>query len=306
MDWEEKVYDLKKEIRERDEQSVDQLGDGIIDALSARYEAMLEAETDRLDSSREAWETWRDDSVKAIEDQIAALDKLADTEDREAKDAEELRKIEKLRRDVEYEQDDYNRLKLQEQLDKALADREDRLRKLEMEDQKAALQEEIDHINQKADDQLTALDEEQDAIEKSYEERLKNAALQAEAERLVMQSNQEELVELLGEFAPEYDALGKTFGEKLAQGFQEKVGSIVSWFEDFNQTLYGIQQDAANAALADTDAFYSAQSGRSEERAGGAPTVVYQTVQFNEPVDSPSKVARRIEEANEALGAMLV
>ena len=47
--------------------------------------------------SKEAWKEWRDDSVKAIKDQIAALDDLAKTEDREKQDQEELRKIAKLR-----------------------------------------------------------------------------------------------------------------------------------------------------------------------------------------------------------------
>ena len=130
MAWEEKVYDLKKEIRERDADSIDQLADGVVSALEKRYEAMRDAEIERLDKSREAWEQWRDDSVAAIEDQIAALDQLADTEDEEKKSAEELRKIEKLRREVEYEQDAYNRQKLKQQLDEAVASREERLRKL--------------------------------------------------------------------------------------------------------------------------------------------------------------------------------
>lgn len=85
MAWEEKVYGLKKEIRERDADSIDQLADGVVSALEKRYEAMRDAEIQRLDKSREAWEQWRDDSVQAIEDQIAALDQLADTEDEEKK-----------------------------------------------------------------------------------------------------------------------------------------------------------------------------------------------------------------------------
>ena len=63
----------------------------MVSALEKRYEAMRDAEIERLDKSREAWEQWRDDSVQAIEDQIAALDQLADTEDEEKKSAEELR-----------------------------------------------------------------------------------------------------------------------------------------------------------------------------------------------------------------------
>lgn len=305
MAWEEKVYDLKKEIRERDADSIDQLADGVVSALEKRYEAMRDAEIERLDKSREAWEQWRDDSVAAIEDQIAALDQLADTEDEEKKSAEELRKIEKLRREVEYEQDAYNRQKLQQQLDEAVASREERLRKLELKQQKEALQEEIEKIRDQASEKIKELDGEQDAIEKAYEERLKAASLQAEAEKLLMTKSQDEIMDLLYEYVPEYDALGKSMGEKLLEGFQSKVGSIADWFRGFNDQLARMQEELAGSLNAATDRFYeSRRDTAGQSGAGGAP-VVQQTVNFYEPVESPSQVARRMEDVNDQLGMMM-
>lgn len=305
MAWEEKVYDLKKEIRERDADSIDQLADGVVSALEKRYEAMRDAEIERLDKSREAWEQWRDDSVQAIEDQIAALDQLADTEDEEKKSAEELRKIEKLRREVEYEQDAYNRQKLQQQLDEAVASREERLRKLELKQQKEALQEKIEKIRDQASEKIKELDGEQDAIEKAYEERLKAASLQAEAEKLLMTKSQDEIMDLLYEYVPEYDALGKSMGEKLLEGFQSKVGSIADWFRSFNDQLARMQEELAGTMNAATDRFYeSRRDTAGQSGAGGAP-VVQQTVNFYEPVESPSQVARRMEDVNDQLGMML-
>lgn len=305
MAWEEKVYDLKKEIRERDADSIDQLADGVVSALEKRYEAMRDAEIQRLDKSREAWEQWRDDSVAAIEDQIAALDQLADTEDEEKKSAEELRKIEKLRREVEYEQDAYNRQKLQQQLDEAVASREERLRKLELKQQKEALQEEIEKIRDQASEKIKELDGEQDAIEKAYEERLKAASLQAEAEKLLMTKSQDEIMDLLYEYVLEHDALGKSMGEKLLEGFQSKVGSIADWFRSFNDQLARMQEELAGSMNAATDRFYeSRRDTAGQSGAGGAP-VVQQTVNFYEPVESPSQVARRMEDVNDQLGWMM-
>lgn len=305
MAWEEKVYGLKKEIRERDADSIDQLADGVVSALEKRYEAMRDAEIERLDKSREAWEQWRDDSVAAIEDQIAALDQLADTEDEEKKSAEELRKIEKLRREVEYEQDAYNRQKLQQQLDEAVASREERLRKLELKQQKEALQEEIEKIRDQASEKIKELDGEQDAIEKAYEERLKAASLQAEAEKLLMTKSQDEIMDLLYEYVPEYDALGKSMGEKLLEGFQSKVGSITDWFRGFNDQLARMQEELAGSLNAATDRFYeSRRDTAGQSGAGGAP-VVQQTVNFYEPVESPGQVARRMEDVNDQLGMMM-
>lgn len=303
MDWEEKVYDLQQEIRERDAESLDQLSDSVIDALENRYQAMLDVELDRLEASREAWQTWRDDSVRAVEDQIAALDQLAAAQDREKQDAEELRKIEKLRQQIAYEQDDYNRAKLQQQLDQALESREERLARLALEDQKEALRAQIEEIEQAADSQLSALDREQEAVEAAYEERMQEAALRAEAEKLILGQSQDELLSLLEQYAPDYDALGQTLGEKLLDGFARGAGDVAAWFEDFHARLAQAQADMAALAQSAADTFY--QEREAAQTQAAAPVTVNQTVEFNQPVETPSQVARRMEEVNEALARML-
>lgn len=303
MDWEEKVYDLQQEIRERDAESLDQLSDSVIDALENRYQAMLDVELDRLEASREAWQTWRDDSVRAVEDQIAALDQLAAAQDREKQDAEELRKIEKLRQQIAYEQDDYNRAKLQQQLDQAMESREERLARLALEDQKEALRAQIEEIEQAADSQLSALDREQEAVEAAYEERMREAALRAEAEKLILGQSQDELLSLLEQYAPDYDALGQTLGEKLLDGFARGAGDVAAWFEDFGARLAQAQAGMAALAQSAADTFY--QEREAAQTQAAAPVTVNQTVEFNQPVETPSQVARRMEEVNEALARML-
>lgn len=305
MDWEEKVYDLQQEIRERDAESLDQLSDSVIDALENRYQAMLDGEIDRLEQSREAWRTWRDDSVRAVEDQIAALDQLATAQDREKQDAEELRKIEKLRQQIAYEQDDYNRAKLQQQLDQALESREERLARLELEDQKEALRAQIDQIEQAAESELAALDREQEAIEAAYADRMEEAALRAEAEKLILSQSQDELLSLLEQYAPDYDALGQMLGEKLLDGFARGAGGVAAWFEDFSARLAGAQAQMAALAQSAADTFYDGRQTAQAAQAAAPAVTVNQTVEFNQPVETPAQVARRMEEVNEALAMML-
>ena len=305
MDWEEKVYDLQQEIRERDAESLDQLSDSVIDALENRYQAMLDGEIDRLEQSREAWQTWRDDSVRAVEDQIAALDQLATAQDREKQDAEELRKIEKLRQQIAYEQDDYNRARLRQQLDQALESREERLARLELEDQKEALRAQIDQIEQTAESELTALDREQEAIEAAYADRMEAAALRAEAEKLILSQSQDELLSLLEQYAPDYDALGQTLGEKLLDGFARGAGDVAAWFEDFSARLAGAQAQMAALAQSAADTFYDGRRTAQAAQAAAPAVTVNQTVEFNQPVETPAQVARRMEEVNEALALML-
>lgn len=305
MDWEEKVYDLQQEIRERDAESLDQLSDSVIDALENRYQAMLDGEIDRLEQSREAWQTWRDDSVRAVEDQIAALDRLATAQDREKQDAEELRKIEKLRQQIAYEQDDYNRARLRQQLDQALESREERLARLELEDQKEALRAQIDQIEQAAQSGLAALDREQEAVEAAYADRMEEAALRAEAEKLILSQSQDELLSLLEQYAPDYDALGQTLGEKLLDGFARGAGDVAAWFEDFSARLAGAQAQMAALAQSAADTFYDGRRTAQTAQAAAPAVTVNQTVEFNQPVETPAQVARRMEEVNEALAMML-
>ena len=294
MEWEEKVYDLRQEIRERDAASLDSLSDGVLTALENRYEAMLEAERQRLDESRDSWEKWRDERVAAIEAQIAALDRLADAQDREKRDAEELRKIAKLEQLIAYEQDDYNRAKLTQQLDQAVREREERLRSLALEDEKEALRAQIEAIEKEADARLEALEREEADVEAAYAQRMEEAALRAEAEKLILTQSQDELLSLIESYAPAYDAAGQTLGEKLLEGFSEKVGSIAQWFEDFNAQIARAQAEVAGASQEAAERFY-------QERG----LTVHQTVTFNEPVDSPAQVARRVEQANRELALML-
>lgn len=306
-DIEERLYDTRQAIRERDSQSLDTLAQGIVTALQARYEAMQEAEIERLDASREAWHKWADDSVAAIQAQIDALDDLADTEDREAQDAKELRKITSLQEQITYEQDAYNRAQLQAQLEKAIADREARLRKLSLQDQKDALKDQIDAIKDKAQQEQDAIDKEQTDIEKAYAERMKAAALQAEAERMLMAESQENILALISQYAEDYNATGKSLGEQWLDGFMGAAGSIENWFNSFNARIEEIQAQIAQTALQASENFYSAQAQRqaaANQAASitqSAPVTVKQENNFYQPIESPADAARRIQRVNEAL-----
>ena len=114
-----------------------------------------------------------------------------------------------------------------------------------------------------------------------------------------MQDSQQQIIDLIKSYAPEYDALGKTFGEKLMDGFLSQVGRIEDWMGQFNAAIQSAQQQMASASLQAADAFYSTRPA--------AQTVqVEQHCVFNTPVESPADTARRIRRANEELGMQLL
>lgn len=299
MEWEERIFDVQQEIRQRDAESLDRLSEGVVEALTEKYEAMRDAELQRVEDSRRAWESWRDDSVRAIEDQIDALDRLAAAEEREDQDAEELRRIEQLKRDIAYEQDEYNRKKLEEQLRQTIEEREKRLRRQELEDQKDALRQQAEEVERRAQQELDKLDQEEAFIEKVYEKRLEAAALEAEAEKMIVENNQQEILALLNTYVPEYDLLGRSMGERLLAGFQSAVGNVEGWIGQLTQQVDSLWNGLVTTA-GQPVALLGGSSGPGVSR---PPEVnIVQNVNFNQPVESPGDVARRMESVNQALG----
>jgi hypothetical protein len=303
LNLEERIHDVQESIADQDKEDLDTLANGVVSALQARYEAMKDQELDALDQSRKAWEDWRDSNVSAVQAQIDALDELSEAEDREADDAEKKRKIANLQQQLEYEQDTYNRAKLQQQLTDAQNSYADWLKKNAREDQKTALEKQIDAINARAESELSNLDDQQQKIEDAYAARLQTAALEAEAEKLLMNSTQQQIIALINQYAPDYNATGQNLGEQLYQGFLGRVGNIATWFTSFNNAVNNAQNAMATQAQNAASGFYQ------QANANGISTsnvTVNQTNQFYTPVETPSQTARRIQQANEELALSLL
>lgn len=299
MDWEERVHDVRQDMRRQEEDDLNRLTQSVQSALKEKYQTMRDTELNRLNNSRQAWLNWRDDSLGAIDDQISALDRLEEAQQREEQDEKELRNIEKLRQDVAYEQDDYNRQMLERQLEEAIAQREERLRAQETEDRRAALRKEADDIRAQAQQRIDALEREADAVQEAYAALTDPDNLKTEAQQLVLSGDQQQILSLLSEFTPHYDALGRTMGEKLLDGFRAAVGDLSGWFDQLAMGMETAQNQLAGAQ----EMAYSRSSptGRAAERG----VSVQQTVHFHQQVESPGDVARRMDAVNQALGVLM-
>lgn len=307
---EDRIYEARQRLREEEIADLDRLNDGILTALRARYDEQRKIEEDALKASSDNWKTWADESVKAIQAQIDALDELTKTEDREAQDAKESRKIEATKQLIAYELDDYNRSQLEKELERLEEARADRLRKNAIADEKERLRAEQEAIRERAQTEQDAIQKQQDELNAVYDERTKDAALRAEAERMMIQGNQDDILALISSYAPDYEATGKTLGERLYAGMQEGLGDITNWFDAFNSQIIGMQNQFAQSALAAADAYYAARSTGSSTAPSSAtqatvPVNVNQEYNFYEPVVSPSDVARKTAKANQDLADLL-
>ena len=306
---EEQLYEVRQQIRERDAQNIDTVADGIIEALQNKYEAQKQAEMDRLDESAAAWEKWGEEQTEAIQNQIDALDDLTESEDRAEEEAKKLRKISMLEQQLQYEQDNYNKVQLQKQLDAAREELEKWRKEKEREDLRSDLEEQKDAVNKRVEAEKEAIQNQKEALEKEYESLLEEKKLQAEAEKLLLQNNQSEIIQLLKEFAPEYEMVGQTLGEKLAEGFEKTVGgSITTWFDNLTQRITQYQTQMAQTAMEAADNFWIGRQNGTGGPEIKPPSEVVQniTVHFNQPVNSPIEEMRELKRVMEQAAKLIV
>lgn len=293
----QKIYDARKALREGEESQITTLHDAVSRALTARYEEQRDAEKNRIADSAAAWQRWSDETCAAIRRQIEALDEQAQEQERAKTTEEHLRSIDRLESALLFERDSYNRMQLEKQLDRAREAWAQVQRDWAQEDERTALDAQMEAAMQRAQENIDALRNESKRIDSVYDELLKGQSVAAEAQKALLESTQEELLHLLGAYAPDYEATGRSLGERLYDGFVQAFGDAGAWFEAFNAQFEAAAERAQTAALG---AAQSLVAQGQTQAVVTAPTI-QQTVNFNQPVESPADVARRMRQVSEEL-----
>lgn len=293
----QKIYDARKALREGEESQITTLHDAVTRALTARYEEQRDAEKNRIADSVAAWQRWSDETCAAIRRQIEALDEQAQEQERAKTTEEHLRSIDRLESALLFERDSYNRMQLEKQLDRAREAWAQVQRDWAQEDERTALDAQMEAAMQRAQENIDALRNESKRIDSVYDELLKGQSVAAEAQKALLESTQEELLHLLGAYAPDYEATGRSLGERLYDGFVQAFGDAGAWFEAFNAQFEAAAERAQTAALG---AAQSLVAQGQTQAVVTAPTI-QQTVNFNQPVESPADVARRMRQVSEEL-----
>ena len=302
MDIDERIHDARQALREQETEKLTTLGDALATALEGRYEEQRRIEQQRITESIAAWQTWSDETCAAIQKQLDALDAQEQAEDRQKTREENLRKIASLEQAILYENDEYNRAQLQKQLALAQAAWEKVQSDWARADERDALTGQMQAIRDQADEQIRKLEEESTRIDSVYDELVKGQSLAAEAQKLLMESTQDDLLSLLSTYAPEYEATGRTLGEKLYEGFAAAFGDISAWFDGLDAQFEQLVARTQEAAFAGAGAIKAAGDDRAQV---GAAPVIQQTVNFNQPVESAADVTRRMQQVSEELAGMI-
>lgn len=349
--------DYAEAVKKAQIDSINDMSKGIQDALKAKYQAEKQAAEDSVKAAQAANDQWKNDQLDAIktvynarvdaaqkaadeeikrindvynaqmdaiQKQLDALEEAEKQKTRAEMDAEDEQKIKELRDKMEYEHDDYNKTQLQKELNKVIADMNERHRQEQLQDTKDALKSEQQELKDKLSeetqaikDQLAAkkeimaaeyqaqqdninaiyaaqkasLDQQLADTQAHYAKLLEAKSLQAEAEKMIINNQQQDILKLLNDFGDGYQLAGQTLGEKMVAGFKPKVDEISSM-------IAGViaQIDAARSAaletmvLAANAASAEADTGKSGKTAGN--TNIDVTNNFYSKVTSPSDVSR--------------
>lgn len=300
-----KIYNLKEELRQNEVSALDDLGAAITEALKSRYEEQRKAERDRINESIEAWEQWEKSTVESIQAEIDALDALEKEQESQSAAAEYYRKSQELKLQIAYEKDDYQRKQLEKELNRLTEEEEKRLRKEQLEKQKEELQNQIEEARNTAEERKKALEEELEVIDENYDKLTSALSLRAQAEQIIMQQSQEQIISMIKSYAPEYDLAGQSIGESLYEAFKSKVDNIYSYIEEVMSAIRQYQEKAKAAAVKAANDFE--QSYHSSAKSSQPPNSVsvYYTSNFNTPVQSPVQTKRAIESTASSIAAMI-
>lgn len=371
-------------VKQEQIDSINELSSAVQKALKERYTAEKEAAVQRVKDAQEANEAWKKaqlDAVKdayesqkkmaeesanaeieqiervynaqiaAIDAELAAMEKAEQQRSRAELDADDELKISRLQGKIEYEHDEFNKAQLQKELQRVMAEQDERHRQEQLQDRKEDLQAqrkelqdslkermeqlkthlaekkvvedadylaEVERINATYENTKTSLEQRMIATQDHYAKLLDAKRIQAEAEKMIVQDQQEEIIKLLGEFGDDYKVTGTSLGEQLYNGFKGPVMQIMSLIDELNAKIRQSRSEAVAALNAATSASSSGGGGsitkptssggsssKSSSSSGGgggsSSKTVNVTNNFSSSSLSPSKIANTIKKTAQSL-----
>lgn len=321
-DGEDDVLDQAKKIAKGIEDSIqvnvdklDRFANKVVEAVKKKYEDIEEAEINSLNRQIEAQENASNkiikqydkeymaklkvidkeeyDRLQAIQSEIDAIDAKTQAEEKALREQESKKKQARLKQAVEEANNDEERKRAKEELNKFLLEREREKILEERKQQKESLKEEMDAIKEqtgKKKDELKAeydnkkanelaknkeviegLKAEIEETKKHYEKLKSTENTESEARKLILDGNQKELVKLLNTYTPKWQDAGQSMSSKIIDGLNSEkqtsqdaidqmlnVKSVVDEqkiaLEGLNKKISSLEQESKKASTSSSGA----------------------------------------------------
>ncbi len=341
------LNDTGEAIMEALKERYSQMLDAEKEALDEQLRLAKEASDARLELLEEEYKRRADAidadarrAIDALQDEIDALEEVKRAQDDKADEEAFLKAKADREREIANAKTRAEKAKAEDALAKLIADYNRKQQKNENDRARADLKEKQDAIRDQADQQKDALEDQLDAqkeyerqqledmerfidsekmlIEQRYAEKMTAQALYHEAEKMILNNQQQEIYDLLKTYNPAWYEAGQDFGRNIIEGIdsmEEAINQKINTTLSALENLRSLQSQAAQAGQDYQNILNNAQqqmqnSNPVYNRPTYTPTIIEgspsglgsgMTINFNQPVSSPSETARQIETVNRRL-----
>lgn len=253
-----------KELHEQEEtennklvNGITKLGDSIKKSLIDRYKSEEELHKNSIEDQIEDNNKLKESTLKSIEIVYNAKMKILDDESKRYdianNDNDDAVKEAELRRLLSMHIGADKRKEVETELNDLLKNQERRKYKESIDAQKDALK--VQNDKDKINAEITA--ESNDTLYKKlltdnedfYKDKVKNANLDAETQKLIVSNNQNEIINLLKTYDSEYANIGSSMGESLVNAFKSKLSVLADVLNNVGSGTVTNTTQTANTSM---------------------------------------------------------
>ncbi|WP_368488433.1 phage tail tape measure protein [Clostridium sp. BJN0013] len=232
------ILDLVDNLKKSTIDDINEVSDKIKDALKQRYQ-------DEQDAAEKQINLATDTQTKILQAKIDALDKQENALDIQYQDEDDADKEAELRRQLNMHYGAEKKKELQEELDELIKTRERRKQKEALDQQKDDLQKQIDQIKENSDQMIKN-------IEEFYADKLKDANIDAEAQKMIVNNNQSEIINLLKSYGKDYELAGSSLGDRLVAGLENSLSVIPNIISNLKEQINSLNTDINLSSISPT------------------------------------------------------
>lgn len=281
MQLEEDIYALKQSlirgesaaVGSQTQSYVNETFNAVKAALTAKYKAQAEAEKKAIQQSIDNWKTWEKETTASIQAQIDELDRLNDAQEYESKVSEYNQKLQAIDLKIQFEKDSYNlsqlqkeRARIQDELNDVIADKE-------LNDKRASLRAEMDAIKEKSAVEQEVLQEQLKATEEKYSAMTETVKLNQEAQKILISKGQQDIVNLIKSYAPDYFKSGEAVGEQFVYGLNMSLEGVETYFETIRNMVLEQQAKIATTMSGAASDYFNTKEKYEARIASNSSTV---------------------------------
>ncbi len=274
-----KLEDLSKALTTAIKEQLNQQKDSSISAIESEIDALenkYNKEYDLIDSNT-------DKKKESIQNKIDALDQEAEAENRLKEVQESNNNIAILQAKLNNTASEADKKALALKIKNSQAALEQKKKEWDREDEKTALKEEQDEIEERAakkkerlkadyEDEKENLEKKKKAAEEYYEKLLETDAINAQARYLMLQGSNDQLVQLLQSYNPYWQDAGQSLADSLINGLNSRKQDMASAVANLTSLRNGsLDGYSSGTSFNPKSGLYNVDENKFELSTGNAP-----------------------------------